>query len=177
MKPRTVILIGALGLTAGWLGGATTSSNQQNATGSVNRGPRPLGMESAPAAPLTRELRERLDAQPTPPPSRGRNPFTFGARGARRSTEPVARRPELSFEPPAAPVTVEPPPLRFRLSGIASSVKDGVSVLTAIVNDNGAMAFVKTGDRLSNGFTVVRVDETSVVIADATGVTQTLRLP
>jgi hypothetical protein len=89
----------------------------------------------------------------------------------------VAQPSSSAFEPPAAPVVVEPPPLRFRLSGIASNVKDGVAVLTAIVDDNGAMAIVKTGDRLSNGFSVIRVDDTSVVIADATGVTQTLRLP
>ena len=49
--------------------------------------------------------------------------------------------------------------------------------MTAILNDNGAMVFVKAGDRLSNGYSVVRVDETSVTLVDATGITQTIRLP
>ena len=50
-------------------------------------------------------------------------------------------------------------------------------VLTAIVNDNGAVVLVKAGDKLSNGYSVVRVEEMSITIVDATGVTQTLRLP
>jgi len=36
---------------------------------------------------------------------------------------------------------------------------------------------VKAGDKLSNGLSVVRVDEMSVTLIDAAGVTQTLRLP
>jgi hypothetical protein len=39
------------------------------------------------------------------------------------------------------------------------------------------MVFVKAGDKLSNGYSVVRVEEMSVTIVDATGITQTLRLP
>ncbi len=54
--------------------------------------------------------------------------------------------------------------------------QDDVEVFTAIVNDNGSLVFVKAGDALSNGYTVVRVEETTVVIADAAGVEQTLRL-
>jgi hypothetical protein len=39
------------------------------------------------------------------------------------------------------------------------------------------MVFAKAGDKLSNGFSVVRVEEMSVTLADASGVTQTIRLP
>ena len=70
-----------------------------------------------------------------------------------------------------------PPVPVFKLSGIASNAEDGATVLTAIVNDNGAMVFAKAGDKLSNGYSVVRVDETSVTLVDATGITQTIRLP
>jgi hypothetical protein len=65
----------------------------------------------------------------------------------------------------------------FKLSGIASNVENGAAVLTAIMNDNGAMVFVKAGDKLSRGYSVVSVDETSVTLADAQGVTQIVRLP
>ena len=51
---------------------------------------------------------------------------------------------------------VIPPAPIFKLSGIASSSESGVAVLTAIVIDNGAMVFVKAGDKLSNGYSVVR---------------------
>ena len=80
----------------------------------------------------------------------------------------------------ASPIAVAPyvPPMPvFKLSGIASNAEDGATVLTAILNDNGAMVFAKAGDRLSNGYSVVRVEETSVTLADATGITQTIRLP
>ncbi len=50
-------------------------------------------------------------------------------------------------------------------------------MLTAIVIDNGALVLAKAGDKLSNGHSVVRVDEMSVTLVDAAGVTQTLRLP
>lgn len=53
---------------------------------------------------------------------------------------------------------------------------DGAEVFTAIVNDNGTLAFVKAGDALSNGYSVVRVEETAVIIADTSGVERTLRL-
>jgi hypothetical protein len=39
------------------------------------------------------------------------------------------------------------------------------------------MMFVKQGDMLSGGHRVVRVDEFSITLEDAAGVTQTLRLP
>lgn len=75
------------------------------------------------------------------------------------------------------PVPFTPPVPQFKLSGIAASVEAGATVLTAIINDNGALAFVKAGDKLSNGFSVVSVADSGIVIVDAAGVTQTLRLP
>lgn len=177
MAPRKVFLVGVISLTAGWLVGTSTSSSRQDApTARERSGPRPLG-NTPNVAPFTRQLRERLDAQPVRTPLPGRNPFVFGARqpaAAARNREASAAAPEM---PAPAPFPSEPPPPQFRLSGIASSRQDGTTVLTAIVNDNGTLAFVKTGDKLSNGYSVVRVEETGVVIVDSAGITQTLRLP
>lgn len=179
MAPRTVLLIGAISLTAGWLVGTSTSTSRQDAPAARERsGPRPLG-STATVAPFTRQLRERLDSQPVQTPSPGRNPFVFGARRpavTSRHREASAAEPAGAAAMPA-PVPAGPPPPQFRLSGIASSQQDGATVLTAIVNDNGALAFVQAGDKLSNGYSVVRVGDTAIVIVDATGVTQTLRLP
>ena len=174
MTPRTVLLIGAISLAAGWLVGTSTSSSQQEAPSAPQRsGPRALG-SSASVAPFTRQLRERLDAQPPRTPTVGRNPFVFGGRRpttlSRRNEEPIT---VLAPEPPP-PLALEP---QFRLSGIASSQQDGALLFTAIMTDNGALVFVKAGDRLGHGFSVVRVDESSVVIMDTAGVSQTLRLP
>jgi len=79
--------------------------------------------------------------------------------------------------PMAPPMPMTPPASLFKLSGIASSLQDGTTVWTAIINDHGSLAFVKEGEPLSNGYRVVRVEETGVVIIDAAGITQTLRLP
>ena len=71
---------------------------------------------------------------------------------------------------------VAPAPPPIRLTGIATDQKDGARILTAILNELGVVVFVKDGDRLASGFTVVKVDEMSVTLADAAGVTMTLRL-
>jgi len=173
MTPRTVLIIGVVSLSAGWLLGSSTSSHQPDPPAVRGRSAvRPLG-SSANVAPFTRQLRERLDSPPRRSPAVGRNPFVFGTRRpaavARRTEEPLPAPEPAPMPPPPAP--------QFRLSGIASSEQHGAPVLTAIMTDNGALVFVKTGDALSNGFSVVRVELTGVVIVDAAGVTQTVRLP
>lgn len=175
LGPGTVLLIGALSLTTGWLAGSASTANQADAASAARArsGPRPLG-SPADAAPLTRHLRERLDAQPVRFPSTGRNPFVFEARRprvAQRSAE------DAVAAPPPAPVPYTPPAPVIKLSGIAASLEDGTTVLTAIISDNGALQFVKTGDKLPSGATVIKVEETGVVLMDAAGITQTLRLP
>ena len=176
LTPQTVLLIGALSLTAGWLVWTSTSSNQNQDASAARQqsGPRPLG-SAANVAPLTRQLRERLNTPPPRTPLVGRNPFVFSTR--RPAT--IIRQTGESLPPSEAPfpLSFTPPPPQFKLSGIASSHEGGATVLTAMVNDNGTLAFVKSGDKLSNGFSVVRVDDTGIVIVDAAGVTQTLRLP
>jgi hypothetical protein len=175
IRPRTMLLVGALCLGAGWFAGSVNTPQAEDPYAPrVRTGPRPLGSQ-APPAPLTRHLRERMDEKPRSPLP-GRNPFVFGQRPAfsgsrgRRASEPEPPPPP----PPMPEIPVGPV---FKLSGIASNKVDGAIVLTAIVNDNGSLAFVKPGDALSNGYKVVSVDEISVVIVDASGVTQTLRLP
>jgi hypothetical protein len=173
VQPRIVGLIAALSLGVGWL--APTPVSQSPPPDGVARpsGPRPIGREE-PVAPFTQQLRLKLEERPRSP-SPGRNPFVFGARrpapaAARvRSTEAAAP----AIEAPVAPIA---PQLRFNLSGIAMSKQDGVEIFTAIVNDNGNLAFVKAGDALSNGYTVLRVEETAVIIVDASGVERMLHL-
>lgn len=175
MQPRTVGLIVAAALATGWLmGGGATS---QDSSADRNRAPatlRPLG-SSAPVAPHTRQLRDRMKDQPAMP-ARGRNPFVYGPRGGSRPPAPSQRAAEMEVATPEPAPFVPPAPM-FRLSGIASNQQDGITVLTAIIIDNGVMVFAKTGDKLSGGHMVVRVDEASVTLADSAGVTQTIRLP
>lgn len=172
MSPTSVgKFILATGAAAGWLMTATVTRDEPDlrSDGSVAR---PAAPTSVPPAGFTGVLRDRM-RQPAAP-ERGRNPFSYGPRHSAARQDAPAAAPELT---PAAPAEVEPAGPVFRLSGIAASREDDTTVLTAIVIDNGTMVFVKTGDALSNGYSVVRVDETSITLADAAGVTQTLRLP
>ena len=130
---------------------------------------RPTDVNAIPDSGFTEKLRDRIKVAPAP--ARGRNPFAYGTRH-------VAAPPrEAVIEPAPLPLNIEPPRPVFRLSGIAASQVDGGTVLTAIVIDNGTLVFVKAGDKLSNGYSVVSVDEGSVTLIDGAGVTQTLRLP
>jgi hypothetical protein len=170
LTPRAVGLMMAAALAAGWTG-ATLTHDPAPAQSSRPTGPRPLGSGVVPRA---ENLRERLKEPPLP--SRGRNPFVFGTR-APRSSAALRTRVETPIAPlPAIEPDVAPMPV-FKLSGIASASEGDTTVLTAIMNDNGAMVFAKAGDHLSNGYSVVRVEEASVTLIDAAGVTQTIRLP
>ena len=170
LTPRSIGLIVSTALAAGWLGASVTQqpTPSQSASRSVATRAEPMGV------PRAEKLRERL-AEP-PLPSRGRNPFVYGARTAPAARDHQQHGDEAVAPPPPPEPSVPPPPV-FKLSGIASNTENGVAVLTAIVIDNGLMVFVKAGDKLSNGYSVVRIDELSATIVDASGVTQTLRLP
>jgi hypothetical protein len=181
LAPGTVLLIGALSLSVGWVTGRSSSSPNQG-SGAVRQPSRPYPLGSPPnAAPFTRKLRERLDTQPARVPAEGRNPFVFSAprpSAPRSMGRPVDRAPmpaPPSSPPPPEPFT--PPAPQIRLSGIAASQEGGVAVLTAIISDSGTLVFVKAGDKLPSGATVIKVDETGVVLMDAAGITQTIRLP
>lgn len=173
MSPTSVGRFLATAAATGWL---ITGSVKQDAP--EVREPRvsgapPTVTNTVIPAHFTEKLRDRLNDSVVP--NRGRNPFRYGARHAPTPRDDAAAPAESGSAPPPAP---EQPPLPvFKLSGIAASQQDSVSVLTAIVIDNGAMVFAKTGDKLSNGYSVLRVDETSITLVDAAGVTQTLRLP
>lgn len=176
LTPATVLLIGTLSLSVGWLAGKSTNTDHspQGAPASPARsGTRPL-VGADDVAPFTGQLRKRIGEQPSRAPATGRNPFVFGRRP---SAGAALREDATTAALPVEPVPFAPPPPRIKLSGIASNREGDATVLTAIVNDNGALAFVKAGDKLPSGATVITVDETGVVIRDAAGITQTLRLP
>jgi len=178
MTPKTAGLLVAAALATGWLMGNSVSQEAPAGAGARRQsGPRPLGSGKVVVAPYTQKLRERLKEQQPATPARGRNPFVYGSR-TRPSGGYSGRSRGVEPEPaPAAPLPVEPPAPVFKLSGVATNQENGAAVFTAIIIDNGSMVFAVAGDKLSNGYTVVRVDEMSVTLADAGGITQTLRLP
>jgi hypothetical protein len=161
----------AAGAAAGWLMSGPAAQDVPDVRQSQPSVARPSSAETVPPAKFTEALRDRM-RQPVVP-ERGRNPFAYGSRHITpRADAPAAPEPTT-----IAPAAVEPPLPVFKLSGIAASRQDGATVLTAIVIDSGTMVFAKTGDQLSNGYSVLRVDEISITLVDAAGVTQTLRLP
>lgn len=173
IRPRTVVLIGAISLVSGWMAGTMTSPAPQEAPAQRQTGPRPLGLSAV--TPYTAQLQRKLDEQPRSPVP-GRNPFVFGSRRPYAGA-PISRAEAPAMEPESRPAPAPPPLPAFKLSGIASNEKDGAVVLTAILIDNGSMVFAKTGDKLSGGHSVLRVEEKAIVIVDAAGVEQIVRLP
>jgi hypothetical protein len=166
---RSAGLMVAAALAAGWVGASLTQSAPPQ------QAPRPSASVRAveTQVPPAEKLRQRLAVPPLP--SRGRNPFVFAPRTASIRDHQQHGAEDIAPAPPPVPL---PPPLPvFKLSGIASTAQDGTTVLTAIIIDNGSMVFAQAGDKLSNGYSVLRIDEMSVTLADATGVTQTIRLP
>jgi hypothetical protein len=175
LTPRFVGLMVTGALLAGWMGASLTQPAVPAQSGRVSAGPHPIGTAPPSIVQQAERLRQHM-AQP-PQPARGRNPFTYGPRvpSHRSLSDHEARVVEA---PPPLPVVPAPPPMPvFKVSGIASNVEDGEPVLTAILSDNGSMVFAKAGDKLSRGYSVVRVEETSVTLVDAQGLTQTIRLP
>lgn len=174
LTPRSVGLMVAAALAAGWMGASITQDPPAAQSSRPADGVRPVG--SPALVPRAENLRQRLSEPPLP--RRGRNPFVYGARAPIRSTSFRDRTDTRVDSPVTVPVeTVAPLTPLFRLSGIASNAEGGTTVLTAILNLNGAMVFAKAGEKLSNGYSVVRVEETSVTLADETGITQTIKLP
>ena len=167
---RMAGLMVAGALAAGWVGASLTQSAPPQQAPRPSAAVRPAETQ----VPRAEKLRERLAVPPLP--SRGRNPFVFAPR-VTTIRDHQQHGTEAAAPAPAPPVPLPPPLPVFKLSGIASSAQDGTTVLTAIIIDNGSMVFAKAGDTLSNGFSVVRIDEMSVTLVDATGVTQTIRLP
>lgn len=170
LTSRSIGLIVSTALAAGWLSASLTQPTAPAQSPAASSSLRAVDAEPVPRAET---LRDRLTDPPLP--SRGRNPFVYGSRSVTRSIRDHQQHGDEAVTPPPMPV-IPPAPI-FKLSGIASSSESGVAVLTAIVIDTGAMVFVKAGDKLSNGYSVVRIDETSATLVDASGVTQTLRLP
>jgi hypothetical protein len=175
VSPKIAGLVVAAALVGTWFGATVTENVAREQAGRVPAGARPVGSSTPATVPTAERLRERVPQAPLP--ERGRNPFVYGARAQMRPTSFRDRPSEPVSEPAAVPVVEAPPVPIFRLSGIASDTKDGETTLTAILIDNGTMVFAKAGDKLSNGYLVVRVEETSVTLADAAGITQTIRLP
>jgi hypothetical protein len=174
MSPSTVgRFVVATGLATGsWLLTDSVSQETPGVRAPETSVARPSTVAAIPDSGFTEKLNERMKHSPIP--SRGRNPFAYGSRQSARA---AAFEEPAGATPPPTPVVMEPPLPVFKLSGIAADQENGATVLTAIIIDNGTMVFAKAGDKLSNGHSVVAVDETSVTIIDAAGVTQTLRLP
>ena len=176
MQWRTVVLVGAVSLALGWaIGGGLASQPSGNQAGSSGRGPRPLGVEQArETAPLTRQLRLKLDQQPARPQP-ARNPFVLGARAPAAAP---AGRPASAPDPvdPNDDVPPPPPGPTFTLSGMASSAGPDGPIFTAIITTGQGLLFVKAGDELPGGYVVADLQEAMVTLRDSSGGERTLRL-
>lgn len=185
MHPRTAALAGTVCLAIGWALGSQSAPPASSAGGAGRfDGPRPLGVSAAPQAPLTEDLRLRLERLPEPP-APGRNPFRFGAaRPMTTSRSLDAIRMDgtgaAADEPAGVGAASDPAPAAavetVTLSGIATDETTDGPRRTAILNAGGQLVFAVLDDRIPGGFRVVSIDADSVTLIDASGGERTLRL-
>jgi hypothetical protein len=178
MQLRMVTLVGGLGLTLGLaVGGRLPGQSPDALQGRPSAGPRPLGTAPVAVAPLTEQLRLRLEQKP-PAPRPDRNPFAFSARHPNPALSGGAEAPVTPAPVAEPPVPVEPPRPgdEFRLTGMASTQEPDGLVWTAIVHDGQGLLYVRRGDALPGGFEVADVQETWITLRDASGGERTLRL-
>jgi hypothetical protein len=179
MQWRTVTLVGALSLAIGWaMGGGLASQRSGSQPRANGRGARPLGVEqSKDTAPLTRQLRLKLDQQPARPQP-FRNPFVFGSRPP--AAAPASRPSPATADPVADAADADAPerPVApaFTLSGMASTESPDGPAFTAIISNGQGLLFVKVGDSLPGGYVVADVQENMVTLKDSSGGERTLRL-
>ena len=134
-------LVIAAGAAAGWLMSGSMTQERLDVAPQTSVA-RPISSSAIPDSGFTQKLHERMKRSPVP--RGGRNPFAYGTRHA----APAAPREAPVEAAPAPPVELSPPLPVFKLSGIAASQVDGVTVLTAIIIDNGTMVLAKAGDSL-----------------------------
>jgi hypothetical protein len=176
MPPKTVALIGAVCLTAGWLLASLLAPPVAKLQAlPERRAPRAENTPDAPQA-FQEQLQLRLRQAPTAPVPR-RNPFVFGSRDRSSAPgEPAARdsSSDRGPEPAAgeAPQTTSP---LFALSGIGVTETPQGEVFTAVLSDGNTVHLVKAGHTVG-GYTVLEVTENSITLADAAGAQHVLRM-
>jgi hypothetical protein len=74
--------------------------------------------------------------------------------------------PRVSVEEAPPAVALGP---AFELAGVATSQTDGEPARTAVVSVRGDVLLVRPGDSLPGGYTVVRVEESALIVTDPSG--------
>jgi hypothetical protein len=96
-----------------------------------------------------------------------RDAFRFGM--PPRVTQPSVPLPVTE----APPAVIAPPRPPYGLSGMATTVEDGVPHRTAILSSLQGVSLVKEGDMLETGYRVVSITEEAVVVESTSDGTQT----
>lgn len=173
MPPKTVALVGAACVTAGWLLASVVSPPVARVqTMPERRAPRQEPVP--PTDAFTEQLELRMRQAPAAPTPR-RNPFVFGNRSRVAAPEPsvVETLPVPPLDEPAMAISAGP---AYTLSGLALTATDSGPVRTAIVSDGTTVHLVKAGERLGD-YLVSKVSDDVVVLTDAAGRQLLLRLP
>ncbi|MGQ0734552.1 MAG: hypothetical protein ACT4QD_12965 [Acidobacteriota bacterium] len=159
--PRTVTLVGAVGVTAGWLLASIVSPPVARVQSLPERRV-PAAAKSQPEATLVEPL--KLVAPPAPtPPTPGRNPFVFEA------PTPVALPMPTPTEAgsggvPTASASVSPVTYpTLTLAGIATRVTPAGLVRTAVLSDGRSVFLARAGEA-AGVFQVLDVAESSVIV-------------
>jgi hypothetical protein len=176
MPPKTVALVAAVCLTAGWILAAVLTPPVANLQVlPERRTAAPPTEDQEIASGFAEQLKQRLRKTPEPPRPR-RNPFRFGAPEPVRDAQPARaaapRALDLPTTPEVTPVAVGP---AYTLSGMGVSESPEGTTRTAVLTDGRTVHLVKVGDQLG-GYTVTEMTDRSVTLTDVAGAKYTLAL-
>lgn len=173
MAPKSVGLIGAACLSAGWLvASLLTPPVARLQTLPERRTVATPQVDEAPATPAL--LLPLRTASAVAPPAARRNPFVYARRATPDSSD-MRAGPDTprqggadGLPAPAGPTVVAPP---FTLSGIAATG----DVRTAVLSDGTTVHLVTTGQSIG-AYLVVAVSDDAVTLADTAGERFVIRL-
>lgn len=149
---RTVLFVLALGALAAWIAAASTSGVRPAPP--IVPAPASIDVRGAALAAEIERLHDRL--RPTAIPQHNRNLFQFAPRAA---AAPAVAAP-VTLQPPATPVSVEPP---FKLIGIA----EDRGVRTAILSSPAQLLMAKEGEIVASKYRVGAISADAIELTDS----------
>lgn len=174
MLPKTVALIAAVCLTAGWLLASLLMPPVATLQVLPERHAVSPAVRHESPPPYAEQLQLKVGQAPLSPSPR-RNPFVFGTRervAATRTNEHPTPLDQLTPDTPLFAPIVGPP---YSLSGIGVTETPDGEVRTAVLSDGMTVHLVKAGDAVG-GYRVTLVTDDAATLTDAAGAQYILRL-
>jgi hypothetical protein len=155
---KRAVVLAVFGASFAWLNARNATPVPTPADSPV-REPRQRAVEPAGAITPLHEWRPRNMARP----ARTRNVFAFGTAAAKSPTSPKRRVDSALLD---LPPQVQPPPMPFKLVGLAEDASPTGPKRTAVISGAGQLFVVTDGEMVTSRYRVVAVSPDRVELTD-----------